>query len=266
MSSRKAKQSGQGWGVIIGLVLLLLILAWPLLVFHRHWTTTRLFNCATDYADAVNGFNGCTYDLNTGNYSGTGTLTITHSAISVTGWIVQLIWAGFLAGGIVAFRQLDKRKQRQHAEEERQRAADQAARFTHLEAFNVMSSREFEEALATLCTRDGCRDVRVTGKAGDLGADVVALTPEGGRLVIQAKRYGPKTLVSGPDLQKFAGTARALHHANVAVVVTTSRFTKQARVIADPLNILLFDGAKLAGWASGTGPSPWQAGAGASST
>lgn len=68
----------------------------------------------------------------------------------------------------------------------------------HREAFNIISPREFEEALATFCKRDSCRSAKVTGKARDLGADVVALTPEGRRLVIQAKRYGPKTLVSGP--------------------------------------------------------------------
>ncbi|MFF3568627.1 restriction endonuclease [Nocardia jiangxiensis] len=42
-----------------------------------------------------------------------------------------------------------------------------------------MSPRDFEYALAALCRRDGCSDVQVVGRAGDLGADVLARSPDG---------------------------------------------------------------------------------------
>jgi Restriction endonuclease len=62
----------------------------------------------------------------------------------------------------------------------------------------------------------------VTGKAGDLGADVKAVTPDGRVLIIQAKRYVMGNMVSSPDLQKFGGTCYKVHQAQVAAVVTTS--------------------------------------------
>jgi restriction system protein len=251
MSSRKAQKQGEGFGMLVGLVVLVLTVTWPLFAFHHHWTTTSVVNCANGDVEQVVSASGCVYNWNTGNYSGTQALTTTHSAISAVGWIAEVVWLAFLVWVAILLVRLNQKKQRQNAEIE-------AARFTQRETFSSMSPREFEEALATLCKRDGCRSVKVTGKAGDLGADVVALTPDGRRLVIQAKRYGPKTMVSGPDLQKFGGTARPLHHADVAVVATTSGFTKQASDLGRRLNILLFDEVKLAGWASGTGPSPWQ--------
>jgi restriction system protein len=63
-----------------------------------------------------------------------------------------------------------------------------------------MTPTEFEHALAFLCERDGCSNVQVVGGASDLGADVIATTPTGVRLVIQAKRNSPTNLVKGPDL------------------------------------------------------------------
>lgn len=130
-------------------------------------------------------------------------------------------------------------------------------RSTEIAPYHAMNANEFEHALALLCQRDGCTDVRVVGGAGDLGADVIATTPDGRRIVIQAKRYGPTTKVTGPDLQKFGGTCYNVHGAQVAAVVTTSVFTKQAVTYAQHMNIGLFDADRLAGWASRTGPAPW---------
>ncbi|CAM5535446.1 hypothetical protein SMICM304S_02837 [Streptomyces microflavus] len=51
---------------------------------------------------------------------------------------------------------------------------------------------------------DGCADAEVVGGAGDLGADVLATTPDGRRLVVQRKRYGPTT---GPDRRSSSASA-----------------------------------------------------------
>jgi restriction system protein len=123
--------------------------------------------------------------------------------------------------------------------------------------YHQMSAMEFEHALAFLCRRDGCPQAQVTGRTGDLGADVIAITPDGRKLVIQAKRYVTGNLVTGPDLQKFAGTCYTIHRADIAALVTTSSFTKQARAMAAHAGILLFDADGLGGWASRTGPAPW---------
>jgi restriction system protein len=123
--------------------------------------------------------------------------------------------------------------------------------------YHAMGPREFEEAIAFLCQRDGCHNVQVVGGAGDLGADVIATAPDGRRLVIQCKRYGPTTKVGSPDLQRFGGTCWSVHGAQLAAVVTTSVFTRPATEYATAHGIHCYDETGLAGWASKTGPAPW---------
>jgi restriction system protein len=117
---------------------------------------------------------------------------------------------------------------------------------------------EFEQLLASLCERDGCKEVRVVGGAGDLGADVTARAPDGRRIVLQAKRYRVSRSVSSPDLQRFGGTCFTIHGADVAALVTTAaQFTPQARAYAEKMQIRLVDNKALAAWVSETGPTPW---------
>ena len=130
-------------------------------------------------------------------------------------------------------------------------------RSREISRYHAMGPAQFERALAILCERDGCGDAEAIGRSGDLGADVTATAPDGRRIVIQAKRYSKTTKVTGPDLQRFGGTCFSIHQAEVAVVVTTSTFTKQAREYAAKMDIQLFDHEGLAAWASQTGPPPW---------
>ncbi|CAL9344906.1 restriction endonuclease [Streptomyces sp. enrichment culture] len=117
----------------------------------------------------------------------------------------------------------------------------------------------FEHTVAALCVRDGCTRTEVSGGPGDLGADVVATTPDGRRLVVQCKQYGPGHPVGSQDLQRFGGTCFAVHEAEVAVVVTTSTFTAPAVEYAAALGIVCVDGEALAAWTDGRTPPPWEA-------
>ncbi|MDL5199328.1 restriction endonuclease [Streptomyces sp. ALI-76-A] len=123
---------------------------------------------------------------------------------------------------------------------------------------DVLDPEEFEEAIAALCERDGCSDVEVVGGAGDLGADVLAVAPDGRRVVIQCKRYGEGHRVGSQDLQRFGGTCFTVHEADVAVVVTTSDFTAPAVEYAEQCGIVCWDGQALRAWDAGTGPTPWE--------
>lgn len=125
------------------------------------------------------------------------------------------------------------------------------------ELYGAMDPAEFENALAVLCARDGCADVEVTGRSGDLGADVIACSPSGAKIVLQAKRYVSPNKVTGPDLQRFGGTCFTVHRADVAAVITTSTFTKAAREYAQMAGIRLLDATALAQWTRRTGPPPW---------
>lgn len=147
---------------------------------------------------------------------------------------------------------------KQRATRRRQQREIRYARAQQITAYQHMTPREFERALATLCERDGCRGVRVVGGAGDLGADVIATVPDGRRIVIQAKRYAPTNPVRSPEVQKVGGTYRVVHHAHLAAVVTTSRYTQDAVAYARQAGIRLFGERELAAWASRTGPAPWQ--------
>jgi restriction system protein len=159
-----------------------------------------------------------------------------------------LVLAAGGAASLVITRRIKARNRRQ---------ALWAARANAIGSYMHMSPAEFEHALAYLCQRDGCTHVQVVGGAGDLGADVIATTPDGRRIVLQAKRYGPGTTVGSGDVQKVNGTYHHAHGAHLAAIVTTSRFTKPALAYGQQVGIRLFDQQALAGWVSRTGPAPW---------
>jgi restriction system protein len=167
--------------------------------------------------------------------------------------VVGVVLVFALGCGIVGWTMARQRRTR----EERRLAEIRWAQSREIARYHEMSAKEFEDALAYLCQRDGCTNVRVVGGAGDLGADVVGYAPDGRKVVLQAKRYRSSNAVTGPDLQKFGGTCFTVHQAHVAAVVTTSRFTKQASQYASHMNIRLVDEPSLAAWASQTGPPPW---------
>jgi restriction system protein len=125
--------------------------------------------------------------------------------------------------------------------------------------YDALTPEEFEEAIAALCERDGCSGVEVVGGAGDLGADVVAATPDGRRVVIQCKQYGESHRVGSQDLQRFGGTCFSVHEADIAVLVTTSDFTAPAMEYAGQCGIVCVDRETLEAWTDGTGPRPWDA-------
>ncbi|MEU0794607.1 restriction endonuclease [Amycolatopsis sp. NPDC005961] len=147
--------------------------------------------------------------------------------------------------------------QQRRARETREAWQLGVARSQEIARYHAMGPHEFEHALAFLCARDGCSHAQVTGRAGDLGADVVAYAPDGRKIVLQAKRFSGTNKVTGPDLQRFGGTCYTVHGARVAAVVTTSTFTKQAQQYAAHHGIRLVDLHGLAAWASRTGPAPW---------
>ncbi|WP_037872888.1 restriction endonuclease [Streptomyces sp. NRRL S-37] len=126
--------------------------------------------------------------------------------------------------------------------------------------YALLDPDEFEAAIAELCVRDGCTRVEVVGGAGDLGADVTALTPDGRRLVVQCKRYGDDNKVGSQDLQRFGGTCFTVHEADVALVVTTSDFTAPAVEYAEQCGIVCVNRDALLAWSGGRAPEPWAAG------
>lgn len=115
----------------------------------------------------------------------------------------------------------------------------------------------FEDAVRDLMRRDGCPDAVRVGGGGDLGADVKATDPYGRRWVIQCKhrRNGlAGSAVGTPDLQILNGTARQVHGADVAVIVTNGRVTAPAVAFAKQQRLHVVDRDTLAVWAAGSRP------------
>ncbi|MFJ8149734.1 restriction endonuclease [Streptomyces sp. NPDC096048] len=123
--------------------------------------------------------------------------------------------------------------------------------------YEQLTPYEFEQAIADLCVRDGCTEVEVVGGAGDLGADVVAVAPDGRRVVIQCKHYGDENKVGSQDLQRFGGTCFTVHEADVAILVTSSDFTAPATEYAEHCGILCMNEDQLRDWSEGLVPGPW---------
>ncbi|WP_330456366.1 restriction endonuclease [Streptomyces sp. NBC_00820] len=201
------------------------------------------------------------------------TRQIAHSLAHAPGWVILpgligviLLLAGDAVGilwltvtAVVAL--LVGQYRARQAAEQQVRAAElyriRSIQSTEIARYHAMNPNEFEHAVAFLCQRDGCTDVSVVGGAGDLGADVIATGPDGRRIVVQCKRYGPTTKVGSPDMQRFGGTCYSVHGAHVAVVVTTSVFTRPAVNYGHQQGIRIVDGSALAAWATRTGPAPW---------
>jgi restriction system protein len=122
---------------------------------------------------------------------------------------------------------------------------------------DVLHHRDFEFAVRDLLRRDGCRYAVQVGGANDRGADVIGTDPLGRRWVIQCKhrRDGlPGKPVGTSDLHNLNGTARQLHGADIAVLVTNGRFGPGCPPLAKCQGLYLVDRRTLGEWVAGSRP------------
>ncbi|MEK8105560.1 restriction endonuclease [Micromonospora sp. M12] len=125
---------------------------------------------------------------------------------------------------------------------------DQAQRDRLIAVTDGMSGAEFEQWFARLLVASGFRNVTVCGGAGDRGADVMAIAPDGRRVVVQCKRQSIKNRVGSAAIQRFAGTCRDIHGGEICVLVTNSFFTAGDGIqMARQLDITLVDRLALRG-------------------
>ena len=92
-----------------------------------------------------------------------------------------------------------------------------------------LPSRSFEELIATLLEEQGW-EVNLTGQTRDGGRDVLAyLNTDIGKLLclVETKRYKPSNPVGVGLVRTLYGTVEH-EQANVGLLVTSSRFTKDA--------------------------------------
>jgi restriction system protein len=116
---------------------------------------------------------------------------------------------------------------------------------------DAMTGTEFEERVAELCRRDGCTEVRRVGGAGDNGADVVGRLPDGRSMVVQCKRYAPSSAVASREVRDLLGS-QVHFGADVAIFVTTTRFSRPSATFAAGHGIATVHRDHLGLWNSGT--------------
>ncbi|MER7720736.1 restriction endonuclease [Streptomyces flaveolus] len=119
-------------------------------------------------------------------------------------------------------------------------------RMRELEA---MSATGFEQACADLLARDGFRHPLRVGGAGDLGVDVTARDDEDRLLILQCKQY--RSPVGSGHVQKFNGTARPHHGADIPVMIALNGFTQPAVDFAQHHRLILVGRSELKKWAHG---------------
>ncbi len=132
----------------------------------------------------------------------------------------------------------EKKAQRQREEETaRARWASWHSRKS-LQQIALMTGLEFERFLAQLLTRLGYSNIRLTPRT-DQGGDLLATTPSGESLVVQAKRW--RKSVGNKAVQELLG-ALLMYGCAKGAVITNSTFTKPAIKLAKKdRRIALFD-------------------------
>ncbi len=176
-------------------------------------------------------------------------------AVAVANWLLAHWW---IMVGIGAIAVLASSGWLYHKQQQARWEAVRAQGLRYgLSQLDALHHSRFEDAVRDLMRRDGCRDAARVGGRGDLGADVKATDPYGRRWVIQCKhRRGglAGSAVGTPDLQVLNGTARQVHGADIAVIVTNGRVTAPAVAFAKQQRLHVVDRHTLAAWASGSRP------------
>jgi tetratricopeptide (TPR) repeat protein len=116
-----------------------------------------------------------------------------------------------------------------------------------MSSLDALSGIEFEGLITQLLERMGFR-AEMTKASGDGGVDIVATLDQpvsGGRYLIQCKRYAPDSLVGAATVREFYGALTADQRAVKGILITTSRFTAQAKEFASPLPMELIEREQL---------------------
>ncbi|MER7584514.1 restriction endonuclease [Kitasatospora sp. NPDC097691] len=166
---------------------------------------------------------------------------------------VYVVVAAAVAGVVAGSWMLWRRDRTARREDRRWRERDAvAAGHRTLAEVDRMTGTEFEDFVAALCRRDGCTRVERVGGAGDNGADIKGVLPDGRTMIVQCKRYAPGNAIPAREIRDLMGALRH-HRAEVAVFVTTSRFTRPAQDLCTEHGIWALHRDLLGLWNNGAG-------------
>ena len=107
--------------------------------------------------------------------------------------------------------------------------------------FKKMDGYTYESHVAGRLSSMGYRNVKITPKSGDFGADILAKDWKGAKICFQCKRYnGPV----GVKAVQEAISAKTFYKCKRAAVITPSVFTEGAKKLARTSGVKLYEGFK----------------------
>lgn len=118
-------------------------------------------------------------------------------------------------------------------------------------SLKAMTWQAFERHVADLLRRDGCTNVVVRQARNDRGIDIIARTSDGRTVAVQCKNRAGRWSVPSADVQKFAGAARAIDPADIALFVATCNFSHEAQAVAKLSGIVTVNRDELEAWSAG---------------
>ena len=102
---------------------------------------------------------------------------------------------------------------------------------------NNMNGLAYEKYVADRLESMGYKRVNVTKSSGDFGADILAFR-DGKQYCIQCKRYSKPV---GLHAIQEVYSAKSFYSRDIAMVITTSQFTKAAKEFAEKTGVVLIE-------------------------
>lgn len=123
---------------------------------------------------------------------------------------------------------------------------EKAAVAPYHERLRQLEPYEFERFVADLWSLQGW-ETTISQQSVDRGVDVVATKdqPIEQKHILQVKRYSDGNTVGSQAIQQYSSLRQQEPGTDTVVIITTSEFTRQARELADQLNVKLVNGSEL---------------------
>lgn len=109
-----------------------------------------------------------------------------------------------------------------------------------------MTGTQFEHLTADLMAVSGYRHVRVVGRAGDGGADILAAAYDGRPLAVQCKRY--KGTIGVQHVRELIGACHTTYRGRWPMLVTSGTLTPAARQLAREGQVYVIERPGLLRW------------------
>lgn len=109
-----------------------------------------------------------------------------------------------------------------------------------------LSPRYFEQFVADVWQERQGWTTEVQDAGPDKGLDVRGVPPNGGpHTAVQCKRYAEGNKISSPSIQQYAALRQQEEQIEGVTVVTTSSFTRNAKDLAERLDVRCLNGSDL---------------------